>query len=170
MSRFPGTRPIRLWPRHGCSADKDAKTGHNQLAFITNVDCTLMLRYLLMLRKLQGREKLFHVTYTRLLGAVHSAAEEIGLDSSRFTTHSCRVGGALTLFVQGVSAETIAQRGRWASHTSLSRYLTKGRSQLMNMRFSAENKHVIAVKIDVFKDVKEEAKAMTEDIAVLHAE
>ena len=48
-------------------------------------------------------------------GTIQVAAEETGVDKSRYAAHSLRIGGACCLLHAGFSVEIIQRWGRWAS-------------------------------------------------------
>jgi len=49
-------------------------------------------------------------------GIIQIAAEEVGVDPSRYAVHSLRIGGACALLHAGFSIELIQRWGRWASN------------------------------------------------------
>ncbi len=49
-------------------------------------------------------------------GLIQIAAEEIGVDATRYAVHSLRIGGACALLHAGFSMELIQRWGRWASN------------------------------------------------------
>ena len=49
-------------------------------------------------------------------GLIQVAAEETGVDKSRYAVHSLRIGGACLLLHAGFSIEIIQRWGRWASN------------------------------------------------------
>lgn len=92
----------------------DGKTGKGQFAMVYDVQCCSFIEDIVSRAKFSKRAKLFKLTYHDLLDDVKHAGNQLWL-GVQLTTHSCRVGGALTLYLKGVSVETIAQRGRWES-------------------------------------------------------
>lgn len=52
--------------------------------------------------------------------------------------------------MSGVSAETIAQQGRWASFTSLTRYLTAGRARVLATPLSTDSELKITLATNRF--------------------
>lgn len=65
--------------------------------------------------------------------SVHAACK-VGFDSKEITTGLWCFGRAITLFLRGEQADTIAQGGIWASHVSLSKYLRNGKGRLLSVR------------------------------------
>ena len=49
-------------------------------------------------------------------GIIQIAAEEVGVDPSRYAVHSLRIGGACALLLAGFSIELIQRWGRWKSN------------------------------------------------------
>lgn len=89
---------------------QDAKTGPMQLALVDDPICYAALRRAHTLALHHGIERIFRLTYARMLEAMRSAATAFGLLREDVATHSCRHGGALSLFLYGTPAKTIAQR------------------------------------------------------------
>ena len=55
------------------------------------------------------------LTRVRLVSALHVALQEAGIDDSRFSGHSFRIGAATTAALQGVPDSLIKTMGRWES-------------------------------------------------------
>ena len=55
------------------------------------------------------------LTRVRLVSALHVALQEAGIDDSRFSGHSFRIGAATTAVLQGVPDSLIKMMGRWES-------------------------------------------------------
>ena len=53
---------------------------------------------------------------SEMQGMIQVAAEETGVDKSRYAVHSLRIGGACCLLHAGFSVELIQRWGRWASN------------------------------------------------------
>jgi hypothetical protein len=53
------------------------------------------------------------LTYVQMVTAIKDCAYRHGLDPARYSTHSCRVGGACTLRAGGASDSMIELLGRW---------------------------------------------------------
>ena len=49
-------------------------------------------------------------------GLIQLAAQEVGVDPTRYAVHSLRIGGACALLHAGYSIELIQRWGRWASN------------------------------------------------------
>lgn len=78
------------------------------------ISCAAFERARKLVRR-RGCDRIFELSYSKLLEAMRSAAANLGVARDEVTTHSCWHGGALSLFLKGTPARTIAQRGRWAS-------------------------------------------------------
>lgn len=115
---------------------RTAKTGQRQVSFIDDPTIVSLLIRHYGARQRAGDHALFRLSYAKLLTAMRTAGAHFGLDAALVTTHSCRHGGALTLFLRHVDTATIASRGRWSSVRTLERYLTNGRGALLDMRFT----------------------------------
>jgi hypothetical protein len=55
------------------------------------------------------------ITYNILQSFIKKLCAKAGLNSSRYSTHSLRIGGATTLMALGFSADTVKELGRWKS-------------------------------------------------------
>jgi hypothetical protein len=66
-----------------------------------------------------------HITASQINTMLKAAAGDIGLysdfgyDPSDISSHSLRAGGAMAMFLNGVSTTTIQKMGRWKSNTFL---------------------------------------------------
>ena len=109
---------------------KCSKTGKEQFTQVRDAGIIALIESYMQRSKRSGL--VFPVTYANYLQDIKSAAQFFQL-SSRITTHSACIGGALHAFCQGLPAADIATIGRWASLASLQYYLTNGRSWLMTM-------------------------------------
>ncbi len=89
-------------------------------------------------------EKVFGISYNRYLSVLKKASVRLGIGHLNVTTHSARIGGALYDYLQGNSFGTIALSGRWASPTSVQRYVTNGRALLMTLKFTPAQEKSIA--------------------------
>lgn len=89
---------------------ESAKTGPRQLSSVKDPEVPALLAGFTKQGRLQAKPKLFSLDYKSLLQQMREAAEMLGLPTSEVTTHSGRHGGALSLFLRGVSAQSIAQR------------------------------------------------------------
>jgi integrase len=63
------------------------------------------------------------LTYTRIRDIVKAKASQLGLNESRFSTHSMRSGGATVAANSGVNERALQRHGRWAAATSKDRYI-----------------------------------------------
>lgn len=70
-----------------------------------------------------------YVTRGRLASVLSELLKECGYPQTKFSTHSMRIGGCVSLAAAGFGREVIAIYGRWASD-SLLRYLKLGRGTL----------------------------------------
>ena len=70
-----------------------------------------------------------YVTRGRLASVLSELLRECGHAQTKFSTHSMRIGGCVSLAAAGFGREVIAIYGRWASD-SLLRYLKLGRGTL----------------------------------------
>lgn len=112
-----------------------AKSEPAQLAIITNQNCVTLLEYVVRIIRTERQRKLFNMSYAHFFLVIRRASTQNGFELVELTTQSWRHGGSLNLLLQSSSTETIPQRGRWKSASTLKRYLTNGRSKLHNMRF-----------------------------------
>ncbi|KAI0563465.1 Phage integrase [Gracilaria domingensis] len=111
-----------------------SKTGQNQFTPIRDNRCVSLLQAYLQRQPRNGVAEIFDLNYRNYNNLFKEAAKFLGLDASRFSTHSARIGGAFTDYVRGQDAKTIALTGRWKSFKSLQRYLSNGRAGLMQMK------------------------------------
>lgn len=123
---------------------RSSKTGPMQVALIDDPTISRFVVKFFSQHALVPSQRLFRFGYARLLREMRLLAGHFGLDADRVTMHSCRHGGALTLFLRGTAASTIATRGRWASERTLGRYLRNGRATLMEMRFTTAQRNALA--------------------------
>ena len=63
------------------------------------------------------------MTYSRIREVVKGKAKQLGLDISKFSTHSMRAGGATSAINAGVSERALQRHGRWATASSKNRYI-----------------------------------------------
>lgn len=112
---------------------RDAKTGRMQVSIVDEPLICQFLTSHLSAARCRRHGPLFDISYPRLLDAMRSAVTNFGLNASSVSTHSCRHGGALTLYLRGMDATTIASRGRWASVRTLERYLANGRARHLDL-------------------------------------
>jgi hypothetical protein len=146
---LPGDARLADHPDRPWGIDiRDAKTGRQQTVVLVKPDVRQVLQLLLAHSSSPAADTtggtvqpssqtifrdLDYHTYNR---AVKESATRLGIP--HVTTHSARIGGAVVDFLGGVPTATIALTGRWASHASLSRYLTNGRAWLLRLRFTRE--------------------------------
>lgn len=88
------------------------KTGPMQVALLDDVVICSLLSHFFGYSNQRADDRLFSLSYARLISGMQRAASFFGLDVSRVSSHSCRHGGALHLFLRGVPTSTIASRGR----------------------------------------------------------
>lgn len=113
---------------------RSSKTGRNQTKLVYDPLLRANLGTSLQLARYERSMRLFHISYPALFQAIKNAACTLGIDSAEVTTHSCRHGEGMTLFLPGEQADTIAQRGRWDSHVSLSRCFRNGKGRILSMK------------------------------------
>ena len=75
-------------------------------------------------------------SYGRIQRRLEFCQQFLNLAGERFTTHSCRRGGATRLYMQRVPLQDIALYGRWKSLRSCHEYLRKGEVYLARIRQS----------------------------------
>ena len=63
----------------------------------------------------KGLGNTFGLSYDHYRKMIHRTAQACGFDPSRFSTHSCRIGGATILAAAGHPNHYIAKAGRWKS-------------------------------------------------------
>ena len=122
---------------------RDAKTGPAQIVIIRDPLALCLIKKCLHRSALQKQTCLYRVSYMQVAQKLRTALAKNGIDPTAFTTHSLRHGGALHSYLRGQSAEQIAIQGRWAATKSLQRYLTSGRSKLMQINISASARQAI---------------------------
>lgn len=87
---------------------------------------TAMMEYLLYRGVSQGPLFILQdgspLSRTTLVTWLKQTVSRAGMDASRFSGHSFRIGAATTAAAKGISAETIQTLGRWASD-SYKRYI-----------------------------------------------
>jgi hypothetical protein len=71
----------------------------------------------------------FTLTHSRMQAAIKAIASQYGFNSSRFGTHSLRIGGATALAVAGTPHHIIQQFGRWKSNQFL-KYIRRSLSDM----------------------------------------
>lgn len=131
---LPGDLRIRQFGMDiAAVAITDSKTGPLQFTTIRNSEIIILLRA--YMAQEDSCSLVFNISYTKYFGLLKACATRFGLQGN-FSTHSARIGGAVHDYGLGVSAETIAATGRWASLQSLQYYLRNGRSWIMNMPLS----------------------------------
>ncbi len=114
------------------------KTGRNQSILITDPLTWKLLNF--QCQRQNRSRRVFSVTYKQFLRALQSCLKEVNVETT-FTCHSLRHGGATHLYLAGTRVEDIAQKGRWVSHESLSRYLQSGRSLLLAHQLPSAIQH-----------------------------
>ena len=87
-------------------------------------------------------------SYARVQRKLELCGEHFGLTAVRFTTHSCRRGGATRLLIRRWSVEAIALFGRWKNVRSCHDYLRRG--QVFLMRVADLTKGAQWELIDIF--------------------
>lgn len=112
---------------------ESSKTGPCQYTPIRDLEVVALLRSFMDRHAAKHDKKLFNIPYRQYNALFREAATHIGLDHTRFTSHSARIGGAVSDYCKGDSAQTIALTGRWRSFTSLERYLRNGRAWIIRM-------------------------------------
>ncbi len=106
------------------------KTGFNQSCIIKDkVTWDLLKDHL---SRKSTSSNLFSVSYHSVLESLNSLSVEFGTHPLK--PHSLRHGGAVHLYLNDVPVRDIAQRGRWASYKTLSRYLQTGRALLLTQQ------------------------------------
>lgn len=127
----------------------DAKTGLNQFTLIRDPH---VLAFLSRYVQASPCGKLFSISYPSYIREIKSAAKALGI-SGPLTPHSARIGGALHDYCNGMAAETIAVHGRWKSISSLTYYLTNGRSFLQRLHISPSNQRLINRQATIGKSI-----------------
>lgn len=123
---------------------RDAKAGGDQVAIIDDARISHIVKRAVSRAKTREDLRLFHCSFSHLLRAVRTAAKDVGLDPDAYTTHSCRHGGALHLYMRGASVRCIAVRGRWQSDSTLKVYLEAGKASLLTLRISPSSSALMA--------------------------
>ena len=72
------------------------------------------------------------LTRDDLVKRLRQVLKEAGIDSSRYSGHSFRIGAATTAAAKGISDSTIQTLGRWASD-SFTRYIRMSREDLADI-------------------------------------
>ena len=136
-----------------------SKTGPTQFTPIRDQPVITLLRTFLARQAAKASEMLFNISYSRYNNLFREAAAYFGLDSNRFTTHSARIGGALSGYCTGISAQTIALTGRWKSFTSLERYLRNGRAWIIRMDMNTNSQARITKSAANFENLIRQCEA-----------
>jgi hypothetical protein len=91
------------------------------------------------------------VANTTITQELKDAAEEMGLESARYATHSLRRGGATALNAAGVNTEIIRRWGRWLSDC-WKRYVFGTTEELGDMASAMVNSpYSLAMSVEDFK-------------------
>ncbi|KAI0560944.1 DNA breaking-rejoining enzyme [Gracilaria domingensis] len=130
---------------------QNSKTGPHQFTPVHDTRCIALIQSYLEKKVLETSQDMFDVQYQTCNLLFKKPAAWFGPDPACLTTHSARIGGAFSDYVSGISAETIAVTGRWKSLKSLQRYLTNGRSGLMQMRTSTFSDRLISTYSKTFQ-------------------
>jgi integrase len=139
---------------------RSAKTGDNQWVSVYDEHVRQLLQWLVADAAARRAEfvefdgsvserKIFNFRHADWRKAIHRVCRRLGL-SERYVPHSLRHGGATELRVQGVSIETIMERGRWASSKSARRYIQSGPALALSVDVPARQAaHGTALASDV---------------------
>ena len=109
------------------------KTGVNQSVPVKDSVVEVLVEYYLREYRHGSHpsSSLFGLTTHQYRRAFHLACHSLGLAQFGFTPHSLRHGGATRDFLRERPLEEIILRGRWASSTSVRRYIQSGRMLLI---------------------------------------
>ena len=111
------------------------KMAKNQYVFISD---GLIVRIVSkLLQNVEPARKVISENYTSFSKSLADAAKFFGFGKYDISTHSNRIGGALHLFLNNVSAADIAIQGRWESAASMELYLKSGRHGLAKIKLSS---------------------------------
>jgi len=130
---------------------RESKTGLQQFVVIRDVAVRHLLLHHITSNRLGPHANLFKLSYKSYLRIIKSTATFLDIQAWNFATHSARIGGALFDYLQGTYIDTIDITGRWASSSSVQRYLTNGRVQLMSLSFTKkqQQQHGLDQAVDV---------------------
>jgi integrase len=104
-----------------------AKTGLNQS--ITFSDTSLLGQMLRLYVQVGVNDQpMFKLSSAQFRRSLSQACVALGVDSSSFTPHSFRHGGATADFISGRPLNEIVLKGRWVVIQSAKRYIQAGRS------------------------------------------
>lgn len=107
------------------------KTGTEQFVTVRNNDVMCLLME--VVKKTQQGQRIFPFTAAKYGSFFRKICDNLGLD--RYVPHSLRHGGATKMFLEeGMTVETVMERGRWASSRTARRYIQSGRSLLLGTR------------------------------------
>ena len=83
-------------------------------------------------------EKNVPITYSAMRSMVQRKAKQIGLDASRFGTHSMRSGGSSAAANSGVSDRVFQRHGRWASVSAKDGYIKDDLKTKLSVTFALQ--------------------------------
>ena len=110
-----------------------SKTGSSQFTPIRDSDVITFIRTYVQRGTTNHSERLFSLSYRKYNDLLREAATYFGLPAYLFSSHSARIGGAVSDYCRGLSPQTIALTGRRRSFSSLERYLKAGRAWIISM-------------------------------------
>ena len=127
------------------------KRGMEETVFVQDVFVARWLRWYLATSASSKLPNVFlPCSYCRIQRQLEFCSAHLGLSTVRFTSHSCRRGGATRLYMRNWPIESIALFGRWKNVRSCHEYLRRGEVFLMRLRGEASNASWDLV--DVFSD------------------
>ncbi len=114
---------VRVGDHHGPSAYKFLRLWYQVHGLFDNHTSYILPRVVWTARRGQGNAYQLDWTQEATIGwwdtVIKLRTEKIGLDSTKYTGHSFRPGGATDLFAMGVSYPVVQKMGRWLSNAPI---------------------------------------------------
>ena len=120
----------------GVLALPKSKTGINQSIIIHSGDWLKLTRRIL--RSKDVGSTLVSIRPEAFRRAFSAALYALGAQSTKFTPHSLRHGGATWDYLQGAPIADIIVRGRWTQAKTAARYIQQGRAALVKLDLPKE--------------------------------
>jgi integrase len=110
------------------------KTGRNQSIVLRQEFLWVIIRRQSQRARAAGRSRLFEFSRKVFAAELRKVLMDLGVNGDQYPPHSLRHGGATWMAVSGCSMKDIAQHGRWASLTNVTRYIQAGKAMLLSQR------------------------------------
>ena len=136
-----------------------SKTGSSKFTPIRNSEVITFIQTYVQRVTTNHSERIFSLSYRKYNDLLREAATFFGLPANRFTSHSTRIGGAVSDYCRGISAQTIALTGRWRSFSSLERYLKAERAWIISISMQSYSQERISRASQKFSHLLQERNA-----------